>query len=614
MSPRLDDALLTARNLSVRFTIGRGVVEAVRGVDLALPAGQCLAVVGESGSGKSVMARSLVGLAGHTATVNATELTFEGQRLLDNSERQWRRLRGARVGFVMQDALTSLDPLRRVEDEVAEPLTVHGLLGRRGLRDRVISLLADAGIPDPAQRARQYPHELSGGLQQRALIASAIAASPSLVIADEPTTALDVTIQAQVLDLLAAKRDAGTAVLLISHDLTVVARMADQIAVMYAGLVVEQGPAEQVLGSPTHPYTRDLLAAAPSFGRRVRPTGAALAPPAAGPGCPYQTRCPLADDLCRSELPPLTGTASRAGGVRCWHPLKTDAGLADHPVVTRPAPATGRTVLEADTISQRFRSPDGSWRTAVDEVSFSLREGEALGVLGESGSGKTTTAQIVLGMLTPASGEVRLDGSPWSSLRENQRRSRRSRIQLVPQDPLSSFDPRFTVERIIGEGLGHPGRRGASANRSRIVELLHRVGLDDAILDRRGMQLSGGQRQRVAIARALGPEPEILVCDEPVSALDVTIQAQILDLFTTLRRDLGVALLFISHDLGVIHQVCDRALVMKDGAIVEHGAVSDVLRSPKHPYTRTLLAALDPTHPPAGPTLGPRQAFTSTEG
>ncbi|WP_051790875.1 ABC transporter ATP-binding protein [Amycolatopsis jejuensis] len=590
-------ALLSVRDLSVHFTTRHGPVTPVRGVSLRVPAGQCLAIVGESGSGKSVTARSLLGLAGRNATVEASSMTFEGRQLLTLDERHWRRLRGARIGFVGQDALTSLNPLRRVGDEVAEPIDIHTGLGREERSERIRTLLRDVGIPDPGQRARQYPHQLSGGLRQRALIASAIAAGPSLVIADEPTTALDVTIQAQVLDLLSAMRDAGTGVLLISHDLTVVARMADHVAVMYAGLIVEEGPAAQVLDKPVHPYTRALLAAAPTIHApqaAPRPAGL-LAPPAPGPGCPYRSRCPIADSRCHEELPPLH--ADGASLTRCWHAgEESPAELVPLPPAATPP---GPVVLQAESVAKRFRTPDGS-RQAVDHVSFSLRSGEALGVVGESGSGKSTLAQLVLGLLPPDDGHVLLDGGPWSRLPERERRAQRSRIQPVHQDPLGSFDPRFTVERIIGEALGRPGRRGAAAHRSRIVELLHRVGLDRTVLGRRGSQLSGGQRQRVAIARALGPQPEILVCDEPVSALDVSIQAQILELFDALRRDLRVALLFISHDLGVINQLCGRVLVMKEGVVVEEGATGELLRFPRHPYTRELLAAVAPDHSPAG--------------
>ncbi|GIH67238.1 dipeptide ABC transporter ATP-binding protein [Microbispora siamensis] len=579
--------LLEVAGLSVDFATRRGVVRAVRDVDLSLRAGECLAVVGESGSGKSVTARALLGLAGAGARVRARTLSFEGRDLRRLSGREWRRLRGRRIGYVLQDALTSLDPLRRVGHEVAEALEVHGLAGRDDLDDQVIGLLAEAGVPDPDVRFLQYPHELSGGLRQRALIASAIAARPSLLIADEPTTALDVTVQAQVLDLLRARARAGTAVLLISHDLAVVARLADHVAVLYAGLVVERGPADALLRAPAHPYTADLLAAVPAVDGPARELPLArTGPPAAG-GCPYAPRCALADDRCRAEPPPPVPYGP-GREVRCFH-----AGRE------RPAPASGaaapprvkdHAVVSVRGITKRYRSPGGSWRTAVDDVSFDLRAGEALGLVGESGSGKSTTARIVLAEIAPDAGTVLLDGEAWSAPRERARRARRSRIQLVDQDPLSSFDPRFTVERVVGEAV--PGRMPRRLRRDRVAGLLAEVGLDDALLDRRPAQLSGGQRQRVAIARALAPGPEVIVCDEPVSALDVTVQAQILALLARLRREAGVALLFISHDLGVVRQVCDRVAVMKDGALVETGDVADVFRAPRAAYTAELLAAV----------------------
>jgi peptide/nickel transport system ATP-binding protein len=583
--------LLEVQHLSIDFVDRDRRVSAVRDVSLTLDAGECLAVVGESGSGKSATARALIGLAGSTAEVRAERLAYQGRELSALSEAKWREIRGARIGFVLQDALSSLDPLRRIGNEVGEPLVVHTTLSKGERRQRVESLLADVGVPEPRLRARQFPHELSGGLRQRALIASAIAADPSVVIADEPTTALDVTVQAQVLDLLAQKKTAGTAVLLISHDLTVVGRLADRIAVMYAGLIVEEGPAADVLTRPLHPYTTDLLAAAPNLDNTgvllTNARAGALAPPSTGPGCPYVSRCSLADDRCRAELPDLAEHDSV--NVRCWY-----AGAAREQAATfeTAEPAIGDVLVQVSGISKRFRSPDGSWLQAVDNVSFDLRAGEALGVVGESGSGKSTTAQIVLAMLEPDAGEVTLDHQAWSSLKEHERRARRPHMQVIYQDPLSSFDPRFTVQRVVGEALGKPGRRGALTNHARIVELLGQVGLDESILLRRGSDLSGGQRQRVAIARALAPRPEIIVCDEPVSSLDVSIQAQILDLFTRLRLELGVSLLFISHDLGVIHQVCDRVIVMKDGCVVEEGDVRTVFSNPQHLYTKTLLSAL----------------------
>jgi peptide/nickel transport system ATP-binding protein len=617
-----DRPLAVIENLSVAFPAGHGTIQAVCDVSLALTAGECLAIVGESGSGKSVTARTLIGLTGRQAAIRVARLVFEGRDLSGLGERQWRRLRGSRIGYVLQDALTSLDPLRRVVDEVGEPMEIHGLATGADRDARVLALLGDVGIPEPERRASQYPHELSGGLRQRALIASALAARPALLIADEPTASLDVTVQAQVLGLLAAYRDAGTSVLLISHDMAAVARMADRIAVMYAGLVLEQGPASEVLTCPAHPYTADLLAAVPALdghrpigpGEPGQSAAGPLPEPAPPPGCPYASRCHLADARCRQELPALA-EHREAGLVRCWHPLPRSPApgaitingsgpvhaLAPgrRAVGTGDAPA-GRVLLEAKGIGRRFRSLDGAWRTAVSDVSFALRTGESLGIVGESGSGKSTIARIALGLLDPDEGTVLLDGAPWSALPERERRPRRSLIQYVGQDTLSSFDPRFSVERIVAEGLGRTGRPRPGPARDRVVELLTAVGLDRSMLFRRPAALSGGQRQRVAIARALAPKPALIVCDEPVSALDVSIQARILSLFTDLRTRSGVALLFISHDLGVIRQVCDRVIVLHDGSVVEEGAIDAVFTDPKDPYTSALLAAAVPARLRAG--------------
>ncbi|MFJ6774294.1 ATP-binding cassette domain-containing protein, partial [Kitasatospora sp. NPDC091257] len=404
----------------------------------------------------------------------------------------------------------------------------------------VEELLRDVGVPEPAERARQYPHQLSGGLRQRALIASALAAGPRVLVADEPTTALDVTVQAQVLDLLGELKAEGTALLLISHDLAVVARLADRIAVMKDGRIVESGPADRVLGSPEHPYTRMLLAAAPDPDR-----------PGPAPAADAQERKQEQDQEQKQDR------------------LLTARGLV-----------------------KRYRSPDGGLREAVADVSFALAPGETLGIVGESGSGKSTTAQLVMGMLAPDAGEVLLDGRPWSALPERERRPARAAVQLVHQDPLASFDPRFTVRRILAEALAVAGVARGAARRERAVGLLTQVGLGEQHLERRPRSLSGGQRQRVAIARALATGPRLLVCDEPVSALDVSVQAQVLELLARLRAELGLAMLFISHDLAVVRQVSDRVLVMKDGRAVEYGPAERVFRSPEHPYTRQLLAAV----------------------
>ena len=533
--------LLRVANLRVAF----GDTEVVRGISFTARPGACLAIVGESGSGKSVTARTLVGLTGGDSRVTADRIELGGADLLHTSERAWRRLRGGRIGFVLQDALVSLDQLRRVGDEVAEPLRLHGWGTRRSRAAKAIELLRSVGVPEPEVRALQRPYELSGGLRQRALIASAIALDPPLLIADEPTTALDVTVQAQILDLLGAAKERGTSIILISHDLSVVARIADEVAVMRDGEIVEHGPAHRVLHEPHHEYTKTLLDAIPSEHTR----GSRLTRPASGEAPVARTRRPVDRD---------------------------------------------RPVLQGRHLSKVFRGPDKVDRTVVGDVSFDLYAGETLGIVGESGSGKTTLARIALALLPASTGEVLLNGEAWSALPATRRRPLRRQIGVVYQDPLSSFDPRWPVGRILADALSTstrpPGTRAEA--RERAIRLLEQVGLGEQHLSAAPLRLSGGQRQRVAIARALAPEPAVLVCDEPASALDVSIQAQVIDLLTGLQDDLGVSYLFISHDLGLIHHVSDRILVMKDGLAVEHGTADDVFERPRHPYTQRLLTAV----------------------
>ncbi|MEV4378578.1 ABC transporter ATP-binding protein [Streptosporangium sp. NPDC049644] len=556
-------SLIDIEDLRVGFP-GAGV-EAVRGVSLSIEAGECVAIVGESGSGKSVTARTLVGLTGPGASVTASRFTVDGRDALGFGARDWRRLRGRFAGLVLQDALTSLDPLRTVGDEIAEVLATHDVVPRAARRKRVIELLDAVGVPEPEVRARQYAHQLSGGLRQRALIASAIAADPPLIIADEPTTALDVTVQAQILRLLAARKATGTALLMISHDLAVVSAIADRVLVMKDGVIVEEGKTGRVLALPRHDYTRLLLAAVPSAISR----GTRL-------------------------------SAIAAGGVALRTPLPERT--VDHA-----AP-----ILEASGLSAAYGS-----RTVVDDVSFEVFPGETLGIVGESGSGKTTVARLVLGLLEPTSGEVLLGGEPWSGIPERGRRTRRPRIQVISQNPLGSFDPRYTVGRLVAEPLrgassgsgshrgasfGSGSRRGAPASwrKDRVAELLDRVGLPADVAGHHPRRLSGGQRQRVAIARALATRPDVLVCDEPVSALDVSIQAQVLDLLAEIQAADGTAMIFISHDLGVVHHVADRVLVMRAGWVVEEGYVDEVFFLPQHDYTRELLGAV-PKLVSAGP-------------
>jgi peptide/nickel transport system ATP-binding protein len=547
--------VISIRDLHVEFPHRRGVVTAVRGIDLDIHPGECVAIVGESGSGKSVTARTLVGLAGPGAVVRSERFDIDGRDARTFTEEQWRRLRGGFAGLVLQDALVSLDPLRTVGAEIGEVLRVHGIpgdrpdragperaagrprggdepgpsgggprvRGDRGRRqERVYELLRAVHVPEPERRAGQHPHQLSGGLRQRALIASAIAGGPPLLIADEPTTALDVTVQAQILALLAERRAAGETLLLISHDLAVVARLADRVLVMRDGLIVEAGATGTLLSAPGHPYTRKLLKAVPSAATRGRH---------------------------------LAGGGSVA-----------------------PKEPSDDVVLEARGLTKRYGK-----HTVAADVDLTVRRGEIVGLVGESGSGKTTVAQLLFGLVAPTAGSVTFEGAAWTGVPERRRRARRRRLQFISQDPLSSFDPRWTVRRIVAEALP----RGAA-----VEPLLDRVGLGADLLDRHPRRLSGGQRQRVAIARALAPRPSLIICDEPVSALDVSVQAQVLDLLADIRATDGTALLFISHDLGVVHHLADRVLVMHDGAVVESGPVDDVFHHPRHDYTRALLGAV----------------------
>lgn len=519
------DVLVDIKGLTVSFDGVRSpdgsALTVVSGVDLRIRRGRVLAIVGESGSGKSVTARTLVGLAGDGSQVEADTFEIRGADIRSYREKDWRAVRGAQIGFVLQDALTSLDPLRTVQAEVSEALR----LPRRRRVEAVEELLDAVGIPDPPYRRRNYPHQLSGGLRQRALIASALAGRPDVLIADEPTTALDVTVQARILALLRTLADDGRGVLLISHDLAVVSHVADDVLVMHNGRIVESGPVGQVIHDPQHDYTRRLVAAVP--GRDTR--GRLLAAP-------------------DQAAPPLVAVGDEV-------------------------------VANIVGVGKYYRQGRKQEFTAAQDVSFAIRRGEIVGLVGESGSGKSTVARIVTGLLTPDTGHVEID------------RPRLGAVQLVAQDSVGSFDPRYTVREIIAEtvSLGHQGKVQRDA---RIRELLDLVHLPSTVIDRHPRSLSGGQRQRVSIARALGSDPELLVCDEAVSALDVSIQAQILDLLLEIRAARDTALLFISHDIGVVHHVADRVLVMRRGKVVEEGTADEVFESPRDPYTQALLKAV----------------------
>ncbi|MFE6686945.1 dipeptide ABC transporter ATP-binding protein [Streptomyces sp. NPDC057743] len=627
------DAVLRIRDLRVDFDGPHGPAPAVRGVDLTLHRGEVLGLVGESGSGKSTVALAAMGLLPDTARTTGS-VTLGGTELVGAGDAALSSLRGRRIGMVFQDPLSALTPVHRVGDQIAEAIRTHHDVPRAHAHRRAVELLDLVGIPDPAARATAYPHEFSGGMRQRALIAMAIANEPEVLLADEPTTALDVTVQAQVLDVLrTAQRATGAALLLVSHDLGVIAGMADRVAVLYAGRVVETGPATELFATPRMPYTMGLLGAVPRLdenegvasgvgeGASTRLPRTPLIPIPGSPpaprelpaGCAFAPRCPLAEDACRTAEPELlpvgAGPVSGPQHAACIQADRiAERGLTAtdvYPQPTTPAAApasdqgdTSAAVLNVTGLTKTypvfkggvFRRRVGSVY-AVDGVELDLRRGETLGLVGESGSGKSTALMEILGLTAPEGGTVEVLGRDAGSLDRAARKRLRGEVQIVFQDPLSSLDPRLPVGEIIAEPL-----RAQGAERShiaaRVPELLRLVGLSPEHADRHPHAFSGGQRQRIGIARALSVEPRLLVLDEPVSALDVSVQAGILNLLAELRAALGLSYLFVSHDLSVVRHIADRVSVMYLGRTVEHGPVERVFGAPRHPYTRALLSAV----------------------
>ncbi|HXA55333.1 MAG TPA: ABC transporter ATP-binding protein, partial [Solirubrobacteraceae bacterium] len=554
--PAVHTPLLAVEDLHVHFPTEAGAVRAVDGVSFTVARGRTLGIVGESGSGKSVCALSLLAL-GHTlGAETAGRVVWEGRDLLSLQERELRALRGDELAMIFQDPLSALHPLHRVGAQITEAIRAHRPASRRAARTRAVELLKLVGIPEPARRVDAFPHELSGGMRQRAMIAMALANEPKLLIADEPTTALDVTVQAQILTLLRRLRDElRMALILVTHDLGVVAELADEIAVMHEGRIVEHGPAACVLsaGGPAsggrafhHPHTQALVRATPTLARgpELEAVRAADGEGEEGVGSPVSA--PLL------EVRNLVKRFPLAGGV--------------------------------------LRGRRGGAVEAVAGIDFALRRGETLGLVGESGSGKTTTARMVVRLLEPSAGEIRFDGRDLAALRGRALKAARREIGIVFQDPHSSLNPRRMAGAIVAEPFAiHGLHRDRTARRCAVGELLERVGLLAEHRDRYPHELSGGQRQRVAIARALALGPKLLVADEPTSALDVTIQAQILGLLRELRRELGLTLLLISHDLAVVRQMADRVAVMRAGRIVEVADNETLYTAPAHPYTRELL-------------------------
>ncbi|MGQ0467453.1 MAG: ABC transporter ATP-binding protein [Sporichthyaceae bacterium] len=532
--------LLEVTDLRVSFRTDEGDVQAVDGMTLALHPRHTLCVVGESGSGKSVTSLSILGLNDPRRATVTGSIKLDGRELIGLSEAQFNEIRGNDIAMVFQDALTALSPFWTIGNQIAEGYCRHTGASRGVARKRAIDLLGRVGIPDPGKRVDSYPHEFSGGMRQRAMIAMALACDPRILLADEPTSALDVTVQAQVLELLAdLQEEFGMAVLLVTHDFGVVSEVADHVLVMNKGKVVERGPTQQVLRSPVDPYTKALLAAVPRLGAGVHhPERVAPSPDAE----------PLLKVTGLSKHFPLRGS----GGLR----RKTD--------VVR----------------------------AVDGVDLEVRRGETLGLVGESGSGKTTTGRLIARLIEPTGGTISYDGHDLTHLSPKALKRYRGRIQMVFQDPYASLNPRHTVATIVAAPLEVNGITPPGGRLKRVQELLELVGLEPDHYNRYPHQFSGGQRQRIGIARALALEPELVIADEPVSALDVTVQAQVLSLLERLQRELGLTYIFVSHDLAVVRNVSHRVAVMSKGKIVEMGPVDQIYENPQHEYTRTLLSAV----------------------
>jgi peptide/nickel transport system ATP-binding protein len=523
--------LLAVEGFSVRLPKGADRANALSDVSLSIAANEILCIVGESGSGKSMMANAIMRLLPDNVTIESGRILFEGHDLCTISPAEMRKIRGAEIAMIFQEPMTALNPLRTIGDQIGEMLEIHTALSKAEIKARVQALLSDVHIPDPKAAAKAYPHELSGGQRQRAMIAMALALDPKVLIADEPTTALDVTTQAQILKLIRELQTRrGTAVLFITHDFGVVAEIADRVVVMQHGIVVEQGPAKSVLGQPQHAYTRQLIAAVP----------------------------PL-------QAPP-------------------------------PRKLAGDIILKLDDVAKTYRTGGFLGRgvrvtQAVKRVSLALPKGATLGIVGESGSGKSTLARCIVRLIDPDAGAILLEGQDWARLSRADIRAQTKCIQMVFQDPFASLNPRRKAADLVAQGpIVHGTPRAQALAEAR--ELFALVGLDPSAGDRFPHEFSGGQRQRIGLARALALKPAVLVADEPVSALDVSVQAQVLKLLTGLRERLGLSIVFITHDLRVAAQICDLVAVMKDGAVVEHGLTHEVFGRPQHPYTRALIDAI----------------------
>ncbi|MDL4817441.1 dipeptide ABC transporter ATP-binding protein [Actinomadura opuntiae] len=621
-----EEPLLAVEGLCTSIRTSRSEVRAVDGVDLTLRRGETLGLVGESGSGKSMTGLSVMGLLPPGGRVTGGSIRLEGRELADLPERRYQRIRGNEIAMVFQDPMTSLNPTRTIGEQIAEPVRLHRGASRKEARDRALEMLAMVGIAGPAERLGQYPHELSGGLRQRVMIAMALSCEPKVLIADEPTTALDVTVQAQVLRLLHdLKERLGMAMLLITHDMGVVAQWVDRVGVMYAGGVIESAGTAELFTGMRHPYAQGLLACTPRLTQRREDVLFSIpgsppdlaAPPA---GCRFADRCGRADDRCRTEAPALT--EPRPGHtVACWHPVdgplpaaapgpaKVAAPAADAaPATTGPeAPAAGAAdpVMVVEDLVKEYpagrplRGPARSVK-AVSGVSFEVPRGRTFGLVGESGSGKSTLARMLVALEKPSSGGVTALGGDLARLRGRELRRHRRDLQMMFQDSLDALDPRMRVGAALAEPFAAQGVGTAGERLAAIHGLLDEVGLPHDVLDRHPHEFSGGQRQRIALARALALNPRVIVADEPVSALDVSIRSQVLNLMRRLQAKHDLTFVVISHDLTVVRYLADTVGVMYLGKLVEIGSPDDVYLRAAHPYTAGLIAAIPVPEPGAG--------------
>ncbi len=602
------ELLLQVERLRTWFFTDAGVVRAVDGVSFSLHSGETLGIVGKSGSGKSVTARSIIRLLEEPARIVEGSIRFRGQELTTLSESELREIRGAEIAMVFQDPMTSLNPVLRIVRQLTETMTAHRRYSGRAARDRAAGLLARMGIAGPARALRSWPHQFSGGMRQRVMLAMGFANQPSVIIADEPTTALDVTIQAQILDLLRAlNADLGTAVILISHDLGVIANICSRVLVMYAGEVVEEGSPDDLLSDPRHPYTWALLHAAPRMDERttgdrrlITIEGQPPDPIAWPDGCRFRPRCPFAVEACAQHPDLLPVGTDRTA--RCW---VTQSGARLQPPrlpasvpTARPAPS-GRPLLAVQGLKKHFVLPRDSFLEpkrilrAVDGIDLQVFPGETVGLVGKSGCGKSTLARVAMRLDEPTEGRVVFDGHDISHESQARIRPLRRRMQMIFQDPYASLNPRMNVGEILSGPLRlHGLARNAAAARARVAELLDLVGLAPAAAARFPHEFSGGQRQRISIARALAVEPVFVIGDEPISALDVNIQAQILNLMIGLQERLGLTYLFIAHDLAVVRHISDRIVVLYLGKVMETAPTEKLFARPLHPYTATLVSAV----------------------